>query len=82
VIPVRVSNDMKPVLANDRRWPAADGYCPVCDGTLENGPVVLVFCGIAPGDRKDGADRWTTGGAVAVHELCAGVPAPEQDQQL
>ena len=74
MIRVRVSNDMLPVLANERRFPSADGWCPVCDETLEEGPVVLVFCGITPSDRKDGPNRWTNGSAVAVHAVCAGVP--------
>ena len=63
--------------------PMAEHACPVCDGPLfatpradgegldmVPGPVVLVFVGIAPEDRKDGG--WTTGAAVAVHEACAG----------
>lgn len=80
MIPVRISNDLQPVLANSRRFPSADGWCPVCDETLAEGPVVLVFCGIAPIDRKEGENRWTTGGAVAVHAVCAGVPAPEEER--
>ena len=78
MIPVRVPSDMLPVLASERRFPKADGWCPVCDEALDDGaPVVLVFCGIAPEDRKEGPGRWTTGGAVAVHSACAGVPANE-----
>lgn len=66
--------------------PVAEHVCPVCDGPLYAtpradgegldmvpGPVVLVFVGIAPEDRKDAG--WTTGAAVAVHEACAGVTA-------
>lgn len=69
---------MKPVLANERRWPSAEGHCPVCDGSLTGGgPVVLVFAGIQAEDRKEGANRWTTGAAVAVHAECAGVPEEE-----
>jgi hypothetical protein len=77
MIPVRVPAGLKPTLANGRRFPAADGWCPVCDETLAEGPVVLVFCGIAPADRREGENRWTNGGAVAVHAVCAGVPDEE-----
>lgn len=88
MIPVRVPADLKPLLANERRFPPmdpdhplADFPCPVCDGPLGEKVTVLVFCGIASEDRKDGPGRWTTGGAVAVHAECAGVseetaPAP------
>lgn len=78
MIPVRIPADLMPVLAGERRWPAANGWCPVCNDSLANGrPVVLVFCGIDPEDRKEGPNRWTTGGAVAVHAQCAGVPDGE-----
>lgn len=78
MIPVRVRSDAKPVLASDRRFAARRGHpidsdpCPVCDGPLGDRVTVLVFVGIAPEDRKPGG--YTTGGAVAVHAACAGVP--------
>jgi hypothetical protein len=79
VIPVRVPASMMPVLASERRFnvqpdhPLYEVLCPVCDGLLGETVTVLVFAGIAPEDRKDAG--WTTGGAVAVHAFCAGVPA-------
>lgn len=81
MIPVRVEATMMPVLANERRFtiapdhPLAAGSCPVCDGPLTDGVTVLVFVGIDPEDRKPAG--WTTGGAVAVHAACAGVPDEE-----
>ena len=78
MIPVRVPALMEPVLASPRRFtiaadhPLAAGFCPVCDGPLTGQPVVLVFVGIAPEDRKPAG--FTTGGAVAVHAACTGVP--------
>jgi hypothetical protein len=80
MIPVRVPADLKPVLASERRWPPNRGHplddfpCPVCGGPLGEKVIVLVFAGIMPEDRKEGPNRWTTGGAVAVHAVCAGVP--------
>ena len=81
MIPVRVPADLKPVLAHERRWPAHRGHpldacpCPVCDEPLGDKVIVLVFAGIMPEDRKENpVGRWTTGGAVAVHAVCAGVP--------
>lgn len=89
MIPVRVPADARITLASERRHviapdhPLAMEDCPACglpligtpraDGGLDMaaGPVVLVFVGIAPDDRKPAG--WTTGGAVAVHEACAGV---------
>ena len=81
MIPVRVAADTKVVLASPRRFAAhrghpLDGYpCPVCGGPLGEQVTVLVFAGIAPEDRKDAG--YTTGGAVAVHAGCAGVPGQE-----
>lgn len=79
MIPVRVPAGTRPVLASERRMtiaadhPLAPVNCPACDQPLgpvdgPAAPVVLVFAGIA---RKDAG--YTTGGAVAVHEACAGV---------
>jgi hypothetical protein len=63
--------------------PLAGSGCPACGHALgddprsawarqpDGSPVVLVFAGIAPGDRKE--TGWTAGAAVAVHEQCAGV---------
>ena len=84
MIPVRVPADLMPVLANERRFHVAPDHplggepCPACDLPL-TGPeaVVLVFAGIMPEDRKEGPGRWTTGAAVAVHAVCAGVPEAE-----
>jgi hypothetical protein len=81
VIPVRVPADAKPVLASERRFAAGRGHpldnfpCPVCGGPLGEQVIVLVLAGIAPEDRKPAG--WTTGGAVAVHAACAGVPEQE-----
>ena len=84
MIPVRVPADMKPVLANERRFgpmspdhPLAPEPCPVCEEPLGEKVTVLVFAGIEAGDRKEGPGRWTTGAAVAVHAVCAGVPETE-----
>jgi hypothetical protein len=81
IIPVRVPAALMPVLANERRFAAGRGHpldahpCPVCDKPIGEGVSVLVFAGIDPEDRKPGG--WTTGEAVAVHALCAGVPEQE-----
>ena len=86
MIPVRVPADIKPQLANPRRFtvgpdhPMCSHECPGCGEPLgypsdNPPPVVLVFAGIGPERRKPGG--WTTGGAVAVHALCAGVPVRE-----
>jgi len=81
VIPVRVPASLVPVLASERRMAANRGHpidgfpCPVCDRPLGERVIVLVFAGIAPEDRKPSG--FTTGGAVAVHAVCAGVPEEE-----
>ena len=81
MIPVRIPADVKVPLASERRFAAHRGHpldpqpCPVCDGPLGDLVTVLVVVGIAPGDRKPGG--YTTGGAVAVHAVCAGVPEEE-----
>jgi hypothetical protein len=97
MIPVRIAADSKAVLASERRFtikpdhPMASEDCPACglplmgtpraDGGLDMvaGAVVLVFVGIAPDDRKPAG--WTTGGAVAVHAVCAGVPDEAEGSQ-
>jgi hypothetical protein len=72
-----------PVLANERRFtvqpghPLYDHLCPVCDGQLGGLVSVLVFAGIEPGSRQFGGH--TTGAAVAVHAMCAGVPGEEPE---
>lgn len=83
MIPVRVPAGTMPVLADERRFtilpghPLYDELCPVCAGLLGELVAVLVFAGIKPASRKPGGQ--TTGAAVAVHAMCAGVPdeAPE-----
>ena len=81
MIPVRVPASARPVLASGRRMtmqpghPMYDELCPVCDNLLGGRVIVLVLAGIAPEDQKDGG--YTTGGAVAVHAACAGVPEKE-----
>lgn len=88
MIPVRVPADIKVTLASERRFAAHRGHpidplpCPVCDGPLGDLVTVLVVVGIAPEDRKPGG--FTTGGAVAVHAVCAGVPEgePEREAEL
>jgi hypothetical protein len=83
IIPVRVPAGTMPVLANERRFtilaghPLYDALCPVCDGLLGELVSVLVFAGIEPGSRKPGGH--TTGAAVAVHAMCAGVPGEEPE---
>jgi len=83
VIPVRVPADAGPVLASERRFAANRGHpldnlpCPVRGGPLGEQVIVLVLAGIAPEDRKPAG--WTTGGAVAVHAACAGVPEGEPE---
>lgn len=85
MIPVRVPADVKVTLASGRRMAARRGHpidtepCPVCDRALGDGVTVLVFVGIAPEDRKPGG--YTTGGAVAVHAACAGVPEEEPERE-
>ena len=85
MIPVRVPAATMPVLASERRFAADRGHpldvrpCPVCDGPLGERVTVLVFAGIAPEDRKPSG--YTTGGAVAVHAACAGVPEEEPGEQ-
>lgn len=75
----RVPGDLKPALASERRFARAEGDCPVCSETMADRgcPVVLVFAGIIPEDRREGPGRWTNGVAVAVHARCAGVPEEE-----
>jgi hypothetical protein len=81
VIPIRVPADLTVTLASERRLTIAPEHplyrerCPVCDYPLGNAVTVLVFAGIEPGDRKEAG--WTTGGAVAVHAVCAGVAETE-----
>jgi hypothetical protein len=85
MIPVRVPAGASPVLATERRFavapdhPLAAGVCPACDLPLPGSPAVLVLVGIAPEDRKPAG--WTTGGAVAVHAVCAGVPEEEPQRE-
>jgi hypothetical protein len=76
VIPVRVDPNVRPhivragiVVAADH--PLAFTSCPVCDRSLTDASVSLVFVGRdEPG--------WTAG-AVAVHDRCAGPAATEGD---
>jgi hypothetical protein len=81
MIPIRVPATMTAPLASERRFAAHRGHpideypCPVCDEPVGEHVAVLVFVGIAPEDRKPGG--YTTGGAVAVHAACAGVPEEE-----
>lgn len=83
MIPVRVPADLTVTLASERRFtfalehPLCRERCPVCDYPLGNAVSVLVFAGIEPGDRKEAG--WTTGAAVAVHAVCAGVPETEPE---
>jgi hypothetical protein len=85
MIPVRVRADAKPVLASERRMAAHRGHpidpvpCPVCGIPLGERVMVLILAGIAPEDRKEAG--WTTGGAVAVHAVCAGVPEEEPERE-
>lgn len=85
MIPVRVPADVKVPLASERRFAAHRGHpldpmpCPVCDGPLGEKVTVLVVVGIAPEDREPGG--YTTGGAVAVHAECAGVPEEEPERE-
>lgn len=91
VIPVRVPAKTKPQLASSNRFtvgpdhPMCATECPGCGVPLgypaDNPPqCVLVFAGIEPGRRKPSG--WTTGGAVVVHAMCAGVPEREQAGEL
>lgn len=79
MIPVRVPSDTRPVLASKRRvaiergHPLHDQPCPVCGDRLGSAVTVYVFLGIEPGDQKP-PGGWTTGVAVMVHAICAGVP--------
>lgn len=85
MIPVRVPADAKVTLASERRFTIEPGHplaaeaCPACDLPLPGSPSVLVLAGIAPEDRKPAG--FTTGGAVAVHAACAGVPEQEPQRQ-
>lgn len=76
MIPVRVPADVAlytvggiRTLTPEHRLYRRD--CPVCDRPLADQPITLVCVGIHPADRKPSG--WTTGGAVAVHAVCAGV---------
>lgn len=85
MIPVRIPADVKVTLASERRFAARRGHpidaepCPVCDVPVGEKVAVLVVVGIAPEDRKPGG--FTTGGAVAVHAACAGVPEEEPERE-
>ena len=78
MIAVRVPSDaalhtvggVRPALLPDH--PSAAVPCPVCDGSLTEAPVTLVFVGIDPQSRTD-AGAWCTGAAVVVHAACAGL---------
>lgn len=78
MIPVRVRADLKPILANERRFsiepghPLAGERCPACDQPLSGSPSVMVLVGYHPDDRKPSG--WTSGAAVMVHEACAVAP--------
>lgn len=81
MIPVRVPADATPVLASTRRMrierghPLYDEPCPVCGNRLGDGVTVLILAGIAPEDQVlQPAGKWTTGVAICVHVMCAGVP--------
>lgn len=79
MIPVRVPADASLHTVGGIRELSADHPlfmedCPVCDCVLGFEPITLVYIGMMPEDRK--AAGWTTGAAVAVHALCAGMPAP------
>lgn len=84
IIPVRVPANAKPVLASERRFAANRGHplddypCPVCADPLGDRVTVLILAGIMPEDRKD--HGYTTGSAVAVHAVCAGVPEEEPER--
>ena len=56
----------------ERGHPMYDQPCPVCLKRLGSGITVLILAGIAPEDRK--TVGWTTGAAICVHAVCAGVP--------
>lgn len=78
MISVRVPSSAMPTVVSEGRLipmrpdhPQSAGPCPVCGGPLAGKVIVLVFCGIAPENRKSGG--WTKGAAVAVHATCAGV---------
>lgn len=79
IIPVRVRVDAPLTTVGDARQlrpdhPLYRADCPVCDERLADEPMVLVYIGIPPYDRKESG--WTTGSAVAVHAACARVDAP------
>ena len=84
MIPVRVKADTQVVLASERRFHIAAGHplsrsaCPACGGPLTSAVCVLVFVGIDPETRaqKQGIG-YCSGGAVAVHAVCAGVAEGE-----
>lgn len=79
MIPVRVRSDITPVLASERRvniqrgHPQYDQPCPVCTKRLGSDPTVYVLIGVDPEDRKPEPGQWTTGVAIMVHAVCAGV---------
>lgn len=78
IIPIRTRVDAPITVTGPGRelapdHPLAERSCPVCDGPLAIGPVVIVLVGIAPEDRKPSG--WTTGAGVAVHAECTAPPA-------
>lgn len=81
MIPVRIPAFFIPSLASECRMSLGQGHplfndlCPVCDEPLGTMAIVLVAIGIPPENRKSAG--YTTGAAVAVHAVCAGVPEQE-----
>lgn len=80
MIPVRVPADLAATLATNHTLavggpdhPLRDTECPACGEPLQEGDTIaLVYVGRPYDGNTSG---WRTGGAVAVHNTCAGPPA-------
>jgi hypothetical protein len=46
--------------------------CPVCGERLGGEPIINVYLGVHPDDRKDQGQMY--GGVIAVHALCTDLP--------
>lgn len=74
--PVRVPADAQvhacgPVVRVSVGHPAYPLFCPVCDEPIGDEPMVLVYVGVEPDNRRDG---WMRGAGIPVHAVCTNMP--------